>query len=351
MGRTANSIAELQSADLQAELNRNAIINGALSIWQRGTSFSATGFTADRFHMNRTGSTDTVSRQAFAEGQTQVAGKPMFFMRHVVASAAAAGNYARFGQAIEQVGRFSGGKVVVSFDAKADAAKNIALELTQDFGAGGSTSVTGIGSQLVALTTGWKRYKAVFTVPNVIGKTVGTGGDDCLSLNFWLDAGSTFATRAASLGQQSGTFDFANIKLERGDIATPFQRLTSAMQLNECMRFYEKSYELATAPAAATSVGSVFIGTSSDASSFVYVPVRYSVPKRSKAGTVSIYTVAGTSGNASYTRSAVAATNVATAAANQSEFGFYAATATIGAANAAATLQFQWESSAELTPL
>jgi hypothetical protein len=53
-------------------VGRNEILNGDFSIWQRGTSFSNPGgvYTADRWDLSYDGSgtTRTVSRQAFAPG-------------------------------------------------------------------------------------------------------------------------------------------------------------------------------------------------------------------------------------------------------------------------------------------
>ena len=45
---------------------RNALINGDMQIWQRGTSFATTGayrYTADRWSINTLASTYTISRQ------------------------------------------------------------------------------------------------------------------------------------------------------------------------------------------------------------------------------------------------------------------------------------------------
>jgi hypothetical protein len=135
----------------------------------------------------------------------------------------------------------SGETVTLSFYAKADAAKNIAIEFTQFFGTGGSPSATveSIGSQLVALTTSWARYSVTVTLPSISGKTLGSGDNDLLGLNFWLDAGSSFNSRAASLGQQSGTFYFSNVQLERGSVATPFEVLSRAEMLTLCSRYYQ----------------------------------------------------------------------------------------------------------------
>ena len=75
-----------------------------------------------------------------------------YFSRTVVTSVAVASNYVNMTHNIENVGTLAGKTVTLSFYAKADAAKNISIDLHQYFGASGSTDIT-TGGQLVALTT------------------------------------------------------------------------------------------------------------------------------------------------------------------------------------------------------
>ena len=81
-------------------------------------------------------------------------------------------------QHIENVTKLAGKTVTLSFWAKADATKNIAIEFGQKFGTGGSPSaeLLGIGSQLVALTTIWQKKTITVTLPSIVGKTLGTDG-------------------------------------------------------------------------------------------------------------------------------------------------------------------------------
>ena len=47
----------------QQESSENYILNSSFDIWQRGTSFSATGYTADRWYASSSIVATTVSRQ------------------------------------------------------------------------------------------------------------------------------------------------------------------------------------------------------------------------------------------------------------------------------------------------
>ncbi len=222
---------------------RNAIINGNFDVWQRATSHTADGYgSADRWRNNRSGTTCTMSRQAFTSGQTDVPGEPTYFCRMAVTSSAGASNLSNLQQRIEGVRAFAGQQVTVSFWAKADGAKPIAVELVQVFGTGGSPSsaVTAIGTTKTTLSTSWQKVTVTATVPSISGKTLGSNGDDTLSLVIWFDAGSDFNARTSTLGQQSGTFEVAQVQVEPGPVATPFEQRRMGVELTLCQRYYEE---------------------------------------------------------------------------------------------------------------
>lgn len=234
---------------------KNVLINGNFDIWQRAGALTAgTGsrYCADRWGTFSINTTMTPSRQGFTIGQISVPNNPKYFHRTVVASVAAAGNYGNFAQLMEDVTLTSGKTLTLSFWAKVDAAKNIAIEFSQHFGTGGSpsTRITGIGVTTCALTTTFQQFTVTATMPSVSGKTLGTDGNSYLSINFWFDAGSTFNDRTNSLGQQSGTFDIAQVQIEQGSIATDFEQRSYGEELMLCQRYYEKSYPQGTNPGA-----------------------------------------------------------------------------------------------------
>ena len=220
---------------------RNKLINGNFDVWQRGTSQTASGYGSDdRWSNGNLGSTKTTSQQIFSNGQTDVPNSPRYWSRTVVASVANASNYCLKSQSIENVSTLSGQIVTLSFWAKADASKNIAIEFLQYFGTGGtpSSSVSGIGVTTVSLTTSWTKYTVTTSIPSIAGKTLGTANDHFLAVYFWFDAGSSFNSRTNSLGQQSGTFDIAQVQLEAGSSATAFEQRPIGLELSLCQRYF-----------------------------------------------------------------------------------------------------------------
>jgi hypothetical protein len=223
---------------------KNHTINGGFDVWQRGTSQTSSNYGSDDRWLNvNLGSTKVASQQTFTLGQTDVAGNPKYYSRTVVTSVADAANYALKRQNIEGVTTFSGETVTLTFWAKADANKNLAVEFYQNFGTGGSPSgLVFLPAQTVSLTSGWVKHSLTFDIPSVSGKTFGTGGNDSLSFHFWFEAGSDYDARTNSLGQQSGTFDIARVSVCKGDVTALddlFEERSIGQELALCQRFYQ----------------------------------------------------------------------------------------------------------------
>ena len=243
---------------------RNRIINGNFDFWQRGTSFTGNEYGADRWIHGRVGTTHTATRQAFTLGQTAVPGEPTYFCRTVVITSSGAGNFSVLAERIEDVRTFAGQQVTISFWAKVDTTKNIAVELFQQFGTGGSPSadVTAIGTTKVSIGTSWQKVTVTATVPSISGKTLGTDGNHCLGLQIWFEAGSDYNARTDSLGQQSGTFEIAQVQIEPGPVATPFERRPIGTELALCQRYYQRG-------------SASIIGWSNGASPTLYTPISF----------------------------------------------------------------------------
>jgi hypothetical protein len=334
--------------------HKNYVINGKFDIWQRATTQTTSGYGSDdRWNNSNTGSTKTTSRQAFTLGQTDVPENPTYFSRTVVTSVAATGNFTAKFQRMENVLLSSGKTFTLSFYAKADATKNIAVEFTQSFGTGGAPSadVTSISVTTLSLTTNWQKYTVTGVFPSVTGKTLGTGGNDYFQFIFWLEAGATFNARTNTLGQQSGTFDLANVQLEEGSVATNFEFRNPQTELALCQRFYEKSFSQATAPVQNAGVSGVhyFPQVVAASTSSAHPAVRFLVVKR---GTPSVTLFNPQAANAQLRNigrtTDFSATTINTTLNPISELSFSVAATSPAGSAAGDSCGFHWTADAEL---
>ena len=224
---------------------KNKIINGDFFVNQRAfTSNTTSGaFNFDRWLQANSGGTFTVTPQTFTPGAAPVAGyEGSTFLRGITATQSAAGDFALFEQKIEDVRTLAGSTATVSFWAKAaSGTPKIGVELSQNFGSGGSPSAT-VNTALgaVTITTSWARYSVSVAVPSLSGKTIGTTANTSfVETNLWVSAGSTLATRASSVGIQNNTFDIWGLQAESGSVATPFTTASGSIggELALCQRY------------------------------------------------------------------------------------------------------------------
>jgi hypothetical protein len=223
----------------------NRIINGAFDFWQRGTSSTSGGYaTADRWRSDVVGGTVTTSRQSFAVGDTLGFNSPTFFARQAVSGQSLSSHAGLIQQRIEGVRSYAGETItILGWARRSSGTGNVALEVDQFFGSGGSPSagVTGTG-QTITLTGSWAAFAVTVAVPSITGKTLGTNGDDFLSVNFWTSAGSNFNARTNSLGLQTIGVDLWGIHIKRGThtaAATEFYKAPElGPELARCQRYF-----------------------------------------------------------------------------------------------------------------
>lgn len=226
---------------------RNKIINGAMEINQRGSSsYTNNGYTLDRWTLYNSGGTFTVSQQSYANGS-----KPAFglknFMR-VVRSSPSAILYIT--QRVEDVALFDNVDITVSFYAKATGSITLPTRIMQEFGSGGSASVT-VGSTNHSLTTTLQRFTATFTCPSLSGKTVGTSS----FLEFTFDMPAT-----------TETIEISGVQLEIGKIATSYEARSYGTELILAQRYFQRL--------GGVSYGAVGIGRLSTGRTFTAAFVR-----------------------------------------------------------------------------
>jgi hypothetical protein len=241
------TIAQADDKFVQQENNffagKNKIINGDFAINQRNFTSNTVGssFNFDRWKQIQSGGTFTVTPQTFTPGAAPVAGyEGKTFLQGITASQSAVGDFAIFSQTIENVRNFANQTITISFWAKAaTGTPKIGIEVGQNFGSGGSAAVNTAGGA-VTISTSFARYSVTMSVPSISSKTVSSANDTFLELFMWVSAGSTFASRASSIGIQNNTFQIWGVQVEAGSVATAFQTATGTIQgeLAACQRYY-----------------------------------------------------------------------------------------------------------------
>lgn len=214
---------------------RNLIINGSMICSQRGVSsgsISSNGYSSlDRWYVNASGGTYTLSQEDFTVGQTDVPDFPKHYMRFAVTTG---DNNIGVHQRVEDVTVLGGKTVTLSFWAKGtnpDGGSFVSSWI-QNFGSGGSSSVETEVESGIVLTSSWQKFNITFDVPSVSGKTIGAGSFTWVEL---------LRQPGVDTGTGGWTADIAQVQLELGSIATPFEHRSYGDELRRCQRYYQKS--------------------------------------------------------------------------------------------------------------
>lgn len=216
-------------------VSHNYIINGAFDIWQRGTSFtnvSSNTFYADRWRLNYNGTGVDIDASQIAFTPADITaigyGEGEFYQRITLNTVGSGQTYYHVDTRLEDARMLAGQDVTVSFWARSDAAGATAqVRILQQFGSGGSTTATVVGSN-VSLTSSWVRYSATLTLPSISGKTIG--------------ASSNLRITIQNNNPATGDYDIWGVQLEAGSVATPFKRHAPSLQgeLAACQRYYQR---------------------------------------------------------------------------------------------------------------
>lgn len=208
---------------------RNDILNGDFSVWPEGTSgFTATGYTAAQWKLaNGTGASNSIGRATLATGA--VSKYALEWQRSVAGTAASV-----LFQPIEGVETRAEKTVTVTFFASSSLATEISVYLAQSFGTGGSPSATVFAvAQTVNLTPGMAKYALTFDLPSIVGKTLGTNGNDSLQVTF---------RRAHDATNPTATVFLTRVSHVEGDArqeADPFSARPAGMDDLLCKRYFE----------------------------------------------------------------------------------------------------------------
>ena len=246
----SGTVATEQYVDGKYSGFKNYIINGNFDIWQYGTSQTTNGYGSDDRWLNaNTGGLSKTHLRVACTDTERALFNAAYFSRTNISSYGGVSDYCVKYQKIEDVTTLAGKTVTLSFWAKADTNKKLGLIWIQNFGSGGNPSAENAeAGQLFNITSTWTKYTTQYTFPSIVGKTLGTNGvhTSASRLDFWMSS-----VAGSLVGQQSGTFDIAQVQLEEGSIATPFEQRPYGLELSLCQRYYEKGLAAAVSYASA----------------------------------------------------------------------------------------------------
>jgi hypothetical protein len=253
------SLDEINDAyDAGALSNRNLIINGAMNVAQRGTSFSGTSggieshFAVDRWRYGHKTGAVTITQNGISD---LVGFQNSVKVQVTSTSTAATGNQDLFetkieGQDLVRAGwGLSNAKdLTLSFYYKSNSTDNRVawfynLQRGRDFAVIFAAS---------AVNT-WERITINIPADQAFDDSNGAG----LYIRFVLSSGSQFTTGLASTwsaigndryagvanfhSSNSNYVEFTGVQLEVGDTATPFEHRSYGDELAKCQRYYKKN--------------------------------------------------------------------------------------------------------------
>lgn len=244
-------MAKLNLNQINEGSGGNLLINPQMLIWQRGTSHTINGYSADQWLLEFSGTVSGVQHTNVSKPQTPTT---FSYLLDVNAQDAASG-YAQIRQRMEDVFRFSGRTVTLSFDVFANNATNpkVLPRLYGAYGTGGSTGWELMPDEPIPLVGGqWEHISYTFEqCPDMSSVTLGST-TPYVALILMVTAGTAHTTYSA-LGTTTGDYYFTNVKLEYGPVETPFQARPRAIEYDLCRRYYESmtfSYKACAAQSA-----------------------------------------------------------------------------------------------------
>jgi hypothetical protein len=307
-GHTVPNVADDTFAllsNLYNSIYRQALINGAFDVWQRGTSFTPNDdtYTADRWTLlTETNGAWTIARN------TDV---PDGFTYSAKLSNVIANNQVALVQFIENINakKFQNKKVSLSFYAKTigneianlraavlswtGTADSLTSDVIATWAQDGNNPTWATNWTMentptnLALTSSYQQFK----IENI---NIDTTGMTNLAVVIWVDDGTITS---------GDDFYITGIQLNVGEVALPFQPKSFDEELRACLRYYEKSFPYQTAPA--NNAGyqgaiNIVLGTDHNGGLRIYQP--YKVKKRIITAPSFYNPGSGTPGQAFYSR-------------------------------------------------
>jgi len=260
----ARTFADLATASEAGNLGQtNIIINGDMSVAQRGTSSTSSNFqTVDRMSVGYGTISVTQSQQSLTSGSPYEAGFNNFIRMANTSTSSAAGSYVQLyhpveAQHIANSGwnfKSSSSFVTLSFWARSSLAGTYYARVNTDDG----TAYYRIKAFTLSADT-WT--KVTFTIEGNSNLTINddnglglqvviiphygttfTGSNASTTAWFTLVSNDYFPDFAQNWSESSGaTFDVTGVQLELGQVATPYKHENFADNLARCQRYFHRT--------------------------------------------------------------------------------------------------------------
>ena len=353
----SSGVEHTATETLSAQAQKNWVINGNFDFWQRATTLAVTSnnsYVADRFRLEfaNTAARFTYERSTdvptYAESGFQSSYSLKLDCTTADDGVIDAADFVGIATHLEGYtwAQLYGKQVTLSFWVKSTKTGTFCVGFRNN-----GADRAYVAEYTVSVTNTWEKKTISLTLDPSGGTedyTTGIG----LRIAWILLAGSNFQTTSGSwvsnsrqatssqvnaADSTSNNFFLAQIKLNIGTTATDFERAgpTIGAEQELCERFYQKSYELATAPASATTVGQIVRARAAGGSCSAEFRVRMRL-----APTVTLYSpTTGTDGQVRNLNSAadIAATS---SGSEVSQTGYYLNVA--GASSAGDALAWHW---------
>jgi hypothetical protein len=277
---------------------KNRIINGDFNVWQRGTSFVSAvnvAYHADRWLYSKSGAmVHDISRSTDVPTVAQ-AGRLFIYSLLVDCTTAdasiAATDYADIQQVIEGFNwaELAQRACVLSFWVKATKTGIYTIALRN------SGSDRSYAAEYTVNASDTWEFKTVSIAASPSAGTWDYTNGAGVKVSFILAVGSTYQTPAGAwaTGNYLGTANQVNacdstannyrlcgVQLEPGEAATAFERRPFATELALCLRYYQKSFPYATAPAQNAGLTGAMVWPAEGASTNHRVALRPQPPMR-----------------------------------------------------------------------
>jgi hypothetical protein len=262
----ARTFADLATASEAGSLtSSNIIINGDMSVAQRGTSSTSDGIhTVDRWTIFASQTEITQTQQSLTSGSPYESGFNNFARMAVTSASSNAGAYAQFQQPVEAQFiansgwnfKSSSSFVTLSFWARSSLAGTYFVFLqsqdgtgyirAKDFALSADTwtkvSLTFEGNSNITINDDNGVGLYITIVPHYGTTYTGSGGNASTTTWYTISNNKYLPTDFAQNwgNTSSATFDITGCQLEVGQVATPYKHETFADNLKRCKRYFIK---------------------------------------------------------------------------------------------------------------